>query len=142
MLIKNRIKEWVLHAIHVFLKKRGPQTSTITWVSETLHWLLVYHCNCRINNVYNMYFIHYTNYKNIGYVWMGIKIIPKSTQRILLSWDGAPQFWNSWIHHWWLIWPCPNIRTPALGGMKFTILVNPSLVIITLYLFCLIYALE
>ena len=28
----------------------------------------------------------------------------------------------------------PNIRTPALGVMKFTILVDPSLVIITLYL--------
>ena len=38
--------------------------------------------------------------------------------------------------------PRPNIRTTALGVMKFTILVDPSLVTITLYLVCLIYALE
>ena len=36
----------------------------------------------------------------------------------------------------------PNIRTPALGVMKFTILVDLSLVIITLYLVFLIYAWE
>ena len=34
----------------------------------------------------------------------------------------------------------PNIRNPALGVMNVTILVDPSLVIITLYLVCLIYA--
>ena len=33
----------------------------------------------------------------------------------------------------------PNIRTPALGAMESTILVNHSLVIITIYLVCLIY---
>ena len=33
----------------------------------------------------------------------------------------------------------PNIRTPALGVMKFTILVDPFLVIITTYLVYLIY---
>ena len=36
----------------------------------------------------------------------------------------------------------PKIGTPALGVMKFTILVDPSLVIITIYLVCLIYAWE
>ena len=35
-----------------------------------------------------------------------------------------------------------NIRTPALGVMKFTILLDPSFVIITLYLICLIDAWE
>ena len=34
----------------------------------------------------------------------------------------------------------PNILIPALGVMKFTILVDPSLDIITIYLVCLIYA--
>ena len=34
----------------------------------------------------------------------------------------------------WLIWPCPSTRTPALGVRKFTILVDLSLVIITIYL--------
>ena len=42
----------------------------------------------------------------------------------------------------WLIRPRPNIRTPALGVLKFTILVDPSLVIIIIYLVCLIYAWE
>ena len=36
----------------------------------------------------------------------------------------------------------PNIKTPALGVMKVTILVDPSLFIITIYLVCLIYAWE
>ena len=35
-----------------------------------------------------------------------------------------------------------NIRTPSPGVMKFTILVDPSLVIITLHLVCLFYAWE
>ena len=39
-----------------------------------------------------------------------------------------------------LHWPCPSIRTPAPGIMKLTILVDPSLVIITTYLVCLINA--
>ena len=30
-----------------------------------------------INNVYIMYFIHYSCYKHIGYVWRGIKTNPK-----------------------------------------------------------------
>ena len=34
----------------------------------------------------------------------------------------------------WLIWPCPSTRTPALGVRKLTILVDLSLVIITIYL--------
>ena len=34
----------------------------------------------------------------------------------------------------WLKRPRPSIRTLALGVMKFTILVDPSLVIITIYL--------
>ena len=36
----------------------------------------------------------------------------------------------------------PNIRTLALGVLKFKILVDPSLVIITTKLVCLIYAWE
>ena len=40
------------------------------------------------------------------------------------------------------IWPRPSTRTPAPGVMKFTILVDPSLVIITTYLVCLINAWE
>ena len=38
------------------------------------------------------------------------------------------------------IWPCPSTRTAAQGVMKFIILVDPSLVNITLYLVCLINA--
>ena len=39
------------------------------------------------------------------------------------------------IHtHYDDVWPSPNIRTSAPGVMKFTILVDPSLVIITIYL--------
>ena len=34
----------------------------------------------------------------------------------------------------------PSARTPAPGVMKFTILVDPSLVIITKNIVCLIYA--
>ena len=41
-----------------------------------------------------------------------------------------------------LIWQCPNIRTQALEVMKFIIWVDPSLVIIAIYLVCLIYAWE
>ena len=33
----------------------------------------------------------------------------------------------------WLTWPCTSTRTPAPGVIKFTILVDPSLVIIILY---------
>ena len=40
----------------------------------------------------------------------------------------------------WLIWPRPSTRTPDQRVMKFTILVDPSLVIITTYLVCLINA--
>ena len=36
----------------------------------------------------------------------------------------------------------PNIRTSAMGVLKFTILVDPSLVIIIIFLVCLIYAWE
>ena len=36
-----------------------------------------------------------------------------------------------------LIWPRPSTRTLALRVMKFTILVGPSLVIITIHLVCL-----
>ena len=36
----------------------------------------------------------------------------------------------------------PHVLPPAPGVMKFTILVDPSLVIITIYLVCLIYAWE
>ena len=36
----------------------------------------------------------------------------------------------------------PNIRTTALGVMKLTILVDPSLVIISIYIVHLIYAWE
>ena len=36
----------------------------------------------------------------------------------------------------------PYTRIPQPGVMKFTILVDPSFVIITLHLDCLIYALE
>ena len=36
------------------------------------------------------------------------------------------------------IWPCPNTRTPS-PFMKFTILVDFSLVIITILTVCLIY---
>ena len=31
------------------------------------------------------------------------------------------------------------MKTPAPGVMKFTILVNPSLIIIAIYLVCLVY---
>ena len=41
-----------------------------------------------------------------------------------------------------IIWPRPSTRTPAPGVMKFTNWVEPSLVIITTYLVCLIYALD
>ena len=41
-----------------------------------------------------------------------------------------------------LIWPRPSTRTPALGVIKVNILVDPSLVIITIYFVCLIYAWE
>ena len=41
-----------------------------------------------------------------------------------------------------LVWPHPRARTPAQGVIKFTILVDPSLVISTLYLVCLIFAWE
>ena len=34
----------------------------------------------------------------------------------------------------------PSTRTPALGVMEFTVLVDPFLVIITIYLVCLIFA--
>ena len=40
------------------------------------------------------------------------------------------------------MWPSPSFRTPTPGVMKFTILVDPSLVIITIYLDCLINAWE
>ena len=39
-----------------------------------------------------------------------------------------------------LIWPCPSTKIPTPGVMKFTISVNLSLVIITIYLVRLIYA--
>ena len=40
------------------------------------------------------------------------------------------------------IWLCPNTRTPVPGIMKLTILVDPFLVNITIYLVCLICAWE
>ena len=40
--------------------------------------------------------------KTIGYVWMGHQS-KSQTPKILLRRDRAPQFWNSWIHHWWLL---------------------------------------
>ena len=42
----------------------------------------------------------------------------------------------------WPIWPCPSTRTPVPGVMKFTISVDPSLVIITdaYRIVCLIHA--
>ena len=43
------------------------------------------------------------------------------------------------IYSHWLIWPCPSLRTPAQGVMKVMILVDPSLVIYTIYIVCLIY---
>ena len=44
----------------------------------------------------------------------------------------------------WPIRPCPSTRTPVPGVMKFTILVDPSLVIITdaYRIVCLIHAQE
>ena len=43
------------------------------------------------------------------------------------------------FHYMTSIWPRPCTRTPAPGVMKFIILVDSSLVIITTYLDCLIY---
>ena len=40
------------------------------------------------------------------------------------------------------MWSWPSTRAPAPGVMKLTILVEPSLVIITAYLVCLIYVWE
>ena len=39
----------------------------------------------------------------------------------------------------WFIWPSPTTKNPAPWVMKYTILLNPSLVIITMHLVCLIY---
>ena len=41
-----------------------------------------------------MYFIHYSYYKNIGYVWKGIKTNPRPKR------DRTPWFWYFWIRHW------------------------------------------
>ena len=51
-------------------------------------------------NVYNMYFIHYSYYKNIGYVWKGIKTNPRPKR------DRTPWFWNFWIRHWLVFLLC------------------------------------
>ena len=40
------------------------------------------------------------------------------------------------------IWPHPCARTPASEVIKFVILLDPSLVIISIHLFCLKYAPE
>ena len=42
--------------------------------------------------------------------------------------------------HYITIWPRPCTRTPAPGVMKFTILVDPSFVIITIHLVCMDHA--
>ena len=46
------------------------------------------------------------------------------------------------FHYMTCIMPHPSTRTPAPGVMKFTILADPSLVIINIYLVCLIYSWE
>ena len=55
-------------------------------------------------NIYNMYFIQYFYYKNIGNVWRGIKTNARPKR------DRTPWFWNFWIRHWlvpcWLFLLC------------------------------------
>ena len=51
-----------------------------------------------INHVYIMYFIHYSCYKHIGYVWRGIKTNPRPKNSTAPG--PPPPFWNSWIRHW------------------------------------------
>ena len=51
-------------------------------------------------------------------------------------------FFKSCIFTIWLIWPNPSTRIPAPGVIRFTILVDPSLFIITTYLVCPIHAWE
>ena len=45
-------------------------------------------------------------------------------------------FKDTIIFTMWLIWPHPGKTTPVLEVMKFTILVDPSLIIIIIYLIC------
>ena len=55
--------------------------------------------------------------------------------------QGWPNKWLlSWIFTIWHVWPRPTTWTPATVVMNFTILVNPTLVINTIYLVCLILA--
>ena len=42
----------------------------------------------------------------------------------------------------YLIWPRPSTRIPATGVMKFTTLIEPSLVIINMHFICLRHALQ
>ena len=60
--------------------------------------------------------------------------MPGSKEEVVFYWNNAFLLND--------IWPCPSARTPAQGVMKVTILVDPSLVIITIYLVCLINVLE
>ena len=75
------------------------------------------------------------------------KILPWSSLLIFLSmiWNREDFKRNNAFSLYMLhvlIWPCCSTRTPAPEVMKLIILVEPSFVIITLYLVCFIYAWE
>ena len=65
-------------------------------------YFLFWFCKCSI--VVNMQckeyvFFLYFNYRNIGYMWLGIKTINPQIPSILPRRDCTPLFWSSWIRH-------------------------------------------
>ena len=118
---------------HLLIKTRGPQALMVTWVSETFTDFLskglifVYHQpHHRINE--NLLWYRRAASKSLNTIAIDVLYIDRVED-------------NTYSLKW-LIWPRPNIRTSAMGVLKFTILIDPSLVIIMIYLVCLIYAWE
>ena len=78
-----------------------------------------------INNYRRTFHSHHFYILRLSHLYLELEKIKKKINSAFLLYD---------------IWPRPITRTPALGFMKFTILVDLFLVIIIVYALCLIYA--
>ena len=77
-----------------------------------------------LNNICRPYHGHHNNILSLSVLCLGVEKISKEIKH---------------FHNMTYI-AIPPTRTPALGVMKFTLVVDPSLVIITIHLVCMDYA--